>query len=539
MAIKRRLKQKQPFLYIGIIMFILIMVPMIISLEKLLVESKQWSFIVQELLYTYVTQSLILIFSVVFLTFLLGVFSAVVVSKYQFKGKRLLEVFLYLPMAVPPYVLSYIYVDSLSFQGRLYRFFSFLGIDSQVNVFSMTFAVWMLSLTLFPYIYIPVKAYLRQRDTMYDDAAKLLHISWFKRLISIHIPMLMPTLISAGMFVLFEAMNDYGVSKYLNIKTLTLGMFDTWFQLNDMTAAFYLAFIYIGLVVLITVLYQLYNRQKQVTKVGHYKKQHPIKLTQWKLYVYSSILWLIVVFSLGFPIIELTLNVISSLANIRFIPFIEALLNTLLISLIASVMIMVLALFIGNFYRFSKKRWMKKLASVFVVGYALPGVMIALIYYVFFIQIDLFLAPVYQVLNQQGLVLSLSIWMLIAAFVFRFFAIGYRQIVSSYASVGMKQTLASYTLHMSKFKTLYFIDVPMIKNGLIAGFIISFIDISKELPMTLLLRPYNMQTLSTLTFTYMNNEDITRASLPSLAMIFIASGLILMLTKKRKDDYVS
>lgn len=539
MAIKRRLKQKQPFLYIGITMFILIMVPMIVSLEKLLVESKQWSFIVQELLYTYVTQSIILIFSVVFLTFLLGIFSAVVVSKYQFKGKRLLEVFLYLPMAVPPYVLSYIYVDSLSFQGRLYRLFAFLGIDSQVNVFSMTFAVWMLSLTLFPYIYIPVKAYLRQRDTMYDDAAKLLHISWFKRLISIHIPMLMPTLISAGMFVLFEAMNDYGVSKYLNIKTLTLGMFDTWFQLNDMTAAFYLAFIYIGLVVLITVLYQLYNRQKQVTKVGHYKKQHPIKLTQWKLYVYSSILWLIVVFSLGFPIIELILNVISSLANIRFIPFIEALLNTLLISLIASVMIMVLALFIGNFYRFSKKRWMKKLASVFVIGYALPGVMIALIYYVFFIQIDIFLAPVYQVLNQQGLVLSLSIWMLIAAFVFRFFAIGYRQIVSSYASVGMKQTLASYTLHMSKFKTLYFIDVPMIKNGLIAGFIISFIDISKELPMTLLLRPYNMQTLSTLTFTYMNNEDITRASLPSLAMIFIAAGLILMLTKKRKDDYVS
>lgn len=177
--------------------------------------------------------------------------------------------------------------------------------------------------------------------------------------------------------------------------------------------------------------------------------------------------------------------------------------------------------------------------NLFVVGYALPGVMIAFIYYVFFIQLDSLFEPIYDVFRVEGLVLSLSIWMLIATLVFRFFAIGYRQVIASYTSVGMTQTLTSYTLHMSKLKTLWFVDVPMIKKGLIAGFIISFIDISKELPMTLLLRPFNMQTLSTLTFTYINNEDIQGASLPSLALILISMVFIYMLSGKNRQTYVS
>jgi len=539
MGIKRRLKQRQPFFYVGIAMLFFIVVPIIFSLRKLLETSKQWLFIVENLLYTYVTQSVILVLSVVFLSVVIGICSAVIVTKYEFKGRKLLEVLLYLPMAVPPYVLSYIYVDTLSFQGRIYRLFQAIGIQLHMNVFSLSMAILVLSLSLYPYIYIPMKAYFRQQDDMYDDAAKLLHMSWVKRMIKIHIPMLMPTLISASMFVLFEAMNDYGVSKYLNIKTLTVGMFDTWFQFNDITAAFYLAFIYIGFIILITLLYQLYHRHKHVAKAGHYQKKHPSKLTGSKSYVYIGLLWTLIVVSLGIPLFELILNVFSALSTTSFLPFIEALFNTLVISLLASGIIMMIALLMGNFYRFVKHKWLKKLSNIVVIGYALPGVMIALIYYVFFIELDMFFSPIYNVFNRSGLVLSLSIWMLIAAFVFRFFAIGYRQVIASYASIGMKQTLAAYTLHTSKFKTLFLIDVPMIKKGFIAGFIISFVDIVKELPMTLLLRPFNMQTLSTLTYTYMNNEDIIGASLPSLAIVIVSMALILILTRKRKEHYVS
>lgn len=520
-------------------MLFLIVVPILFSLQKLLETSKQWLFIVENVLYTYVTQSVILVFSVVFLSVVIGISASVIVTKYSFKGKKLLEVLLYLPMAVPPYVLSYIYVDTLSFQGRFYRIFQTIGIQLQINVFSLFMAIWVLSLSLYPYIYIPMKAYFRQQDDMFDDAAKLLRMSWFKRAIKIHIPMLMPTLISASMFVLFEAMNDYGVSKYLNIKTLTVGMFDTWFQLNDMTAAFYLAFIYIGFIIVITLVYQVYNRHKHVSKAGHYQKKHPTKLTGWKVFVYVGLLWTLLVLSLGIPLFELILNVFSALSTTSFMPFIEAFLNSLMISLIASGIIMVLALLMGNFYRFVKPKGLKKISNIVVIGYALPGVMIALIYYVFFIELDRIFSPVYNIFNRRGLVLSLSIWMLIAALVFRFFAIGYRQVIASYASIGMKQTLAAYTLHTSKFKTLFFIDVPMIKKGFIAGFIISFVDIVKELPMTLLLRPFNMQTLSTLTYTYMNNEDIIGASLPSLAIVLLSMALILILTRKRKEHYVS
>ncbi|MGA0351855.1 MAG: ABC transporter permease [Acholeplasmataceae bacterium] len=515
-------------------MFLVIFIPTVLSLSKILESSDKWAFIVEQLLEAYITQTFILVCSVIVLTLALGVFSAYIISTYTFKGRKLLEIFLYLPMAVPPYVLSYIYVDSISFQGRLYRLFSILGIKFELNVFNMGMAIIVLSLSLFPYVYIPLKSYLKHRNLMYEDVAKLLHKSRLKTLIHVKIPMMLPTLLTAGMFVLFETLNDYGVSKYLNLKTLTVGMFDAWFQLNDMTAAFYLAFIYIGLILVVMFIFQVFNQHKSTAEVGHYKKQTYKPLHQWRRYVYPASLWIIIIFSLLWPLVELILNVIQSMDYTNIRPFLDALGSTLIIAFTASTLIIFISLFVGNFYRFAKRKWMKKMSNLFVVGYALPGVIIAFIYYVFFIQLDSLFGPIYDLFRVEGLVLSLSIWMLIAALVFRFFAIGYRQVIASYTSVGMTQTLTSYTLHMSKLKTLWFVDVPMIKKGLIAGFLISFIDISKELPMTLLLRPFNMQTLSTLTFTHINNEDIQGASLPSLALILISMVFIYMLSGKNR-----
>ena len=535
----RRLRRKQPFLFSGIIMAMLIIIPLLFSLNKILETSDKWPFIVEQLLMTYVSQTLILVVGVITLSSLIGGLSAFVIATYQFKGRRLLEILFYLPMAVPPYALSYIYVDSLSYQGRLYRMLSMIGIDSNINVFSMGMAIMVLSLTLSPYIYIPLLAYLKNKDVMYEDAAKLLHKSWFHRMRLIHVPMMLPTLLSAGMFVLFESLNDYGVSKYLNIKTLSVGMFDAWFQLNDMTAAFYVAFIYIGVIIGVSIMYQLMKKNKNTSTLTNAKKSRYQQLQGWQRYVFPTSLWIIITWSLFWPMTELVLNIITSWSNINVRAFFHALWNTLMIASIASGIIIVTALFVGNFYRFARNQWVKKVSSIFVIGYALPGVMIALIYYVFFIQVDQFLLPLYGIIHTRDLVLSLSIWMLISAFVFRFFAIGFRQVIVSYETIGQKHTLASYTLHMSKLKTLWFVDIPLIKKGLIAGFIISFVDIAKELPMTLLLRPYNTQTLSTLTFTYVNNEDIAGASLPSLVMIVLSAILILILTSKRKDSHVS
>lgn len=539
MVIRKHVYLRQPFLVAGVIMLCLIILPTLFSLNKLFVTSDKWSFIVENLLVTYISQSFVLVICVVLLASVIGIFGAVIVTKYSFKGRRLIELLLYLPMAIPPYVLSYLYVDTLAYQGRLHRLFSLVGITLNIDVFSMLLAIIVLSLSLFPYVYIPMKSYFKNRNNTYDEVAKLLHVSTLKRMFSIHIPLLFPALFSGAMFVLFEAMNDYGVSKYLNIKTLTVGMFDTWFQLNDMTAAFYLAFIYIGFISVFTIMYQMFSKHQFVHDSNRLSQVRRVRLKGFKKYMYFSLLFLIILVSLFIPMIELFLNMLIAFEASLLMPFIQAFMNTLFIAFASSVLIMMSSVLVANFYRFASVKWMKKLSSVFVFGYALPGVMIALIYYVFFIELDTLLEPIYDVLGLNGLFLSLSSVMIVVAMTFRFFAIGYRQTIVSYESIGMTHTLSSYTLNTSKLKTLIFIDIPMIRKGLIAGFIISFIDIAKELPMTLLLRPFNVQTLSTLTFTYINNEDIAKASLPSFALVLMSMTCVYLLTRQRKGSHVS
>jgi iron(III) transport system permease protein len=339
------------------------------------------------------------------------------------------------------------------------------------------------------------------------------------------------------MFIIFETVNDYGVTKYLNIKTLSVGIFDAWFQLNDLTSALYLAITYIVVLLSFYFVYQLFIKDTKKDHIKTYEKPHLNSLNIRQTLLYTTPLWILVFFSLGLPIIELLFNIIESFDMNSIIPWLNALISTLIISLTASFIIIILSLLISNTKRFTTSHWIKKILNLPIFGYAFPGVMIALMYYMFFIHFDRFLKPIYSLFGSQRLVFSLSIWMLMSALVFRFFAIGFKQISNSYESIGMHHTLSAYTLRKGKWMTLLKIDIPMIKKGLIAGFILSFIDIIKELPMTLLLRPFNVQTLSTLIYTYISNEEISKASFASLTLIMISVIFILVFKSLgRKKD---
>lgn len=511
--------------------------PVIVAVTQLFNDAPKWDFIVSNVLITYLSNTLILVISVGFLSLGIGMFAAYIIATKTFKGRKILALLLYLPIAMPAYVLSYIYVDAFSYSGRIHRLLTSLGVTLNLDLFSITTAIWVLSLSLFPYAYIPLKAYFQQRNQHHDDVARMLRIPLWKRIFSVHLPLMLPTLMTSLMFIIFETVNDYGVTKYLNIKTLSVGIFDAWFQLNDLTSALYLAMIYIGVLLSFYILYQVLIKDTKKDSIRIYEKPHLMSLNKKQVVFYTGPLWIIVFLSLGLPLMELVLNTIVSFKIQSIMPWFNALLSTLVTAFIASFMIIVIGVLISNTKRFTKLSWIKKGLNIPIFGYAFPGVMIALMYYMFFIQFDRFLRPIYALFGNQRLVLSLSIWMLISALVFRFFAIGYKQISNSYESIGMHHTLSSYTLKKGKWTTLLKIDIPMIRKGLIAGFILSFIDIIKELPMTLLLRPFNIQTLSTLIYTYINNEDISKASFASLTLILISGAFIIVFKSLgRKKD---
>lgn len=539
MDIKTTIKNQKPFYKSSVIITFVLMMPFVFAITMFFGDAPKWSFIVSNLLTTYVTNTMTLVLSVSVFSMMIGLYAAYMIETMSFKGKRILSLLLYLPLAIPAYVLSYIYVDTLSYSGRLYQILSSLGLDFSGIVFSMPMAIFILSLSLFPYAYLSFKVYFKTRNTHHFDVARLLRIPFLKRLTRIHIPFMLPTFMSALLFITFETINDYGVTKYLNIKTLTVGMFDSWFQMNDLTSSFYLALIYVVVLLFVSTIYLFIFKRSIIDSSKSNVTSYLKKLTLKETMLYTTPLWFICLFSLFIPMIELILNSLQSVNVASVLSAGQALIQTLMMTFISSTAIILFALIIKNIQRLMHHKKGMTLFKLPLVGYAFPGVMVALIYYYFYIRLDQLLDPLYQILFQRGLIISLSSLVLIIAYVFKYFAVGYKQISTTYDIIGTHHTLAAYTLKKSKLKTLVFIDIPMIKKGLFAGFILSFIDIIKELPMTLLLRPFNVQTLSTLIFTSINNEDISKASFASVLLIILSSVLIILLQSFGRKNNVS
>ncbi len=539
MDIKTTIKNQKPFFKSSVIITFVLMMPFVFAITMFFGDAPKWSFIISNLLTTYVTNTMTLVLSVSVFSMMIGFYAAYIIETMSFKGKRILSLLLYLPLAIPAYVLSYIYVDTLSYSGRLYQILSSLGLDFSGIVFSMPMAIFILSLSLFPYAYLSFKVYFKTRNTHHFDVARLLRIPFLKRLTRIHIPLMLPTFMSALLFITFETINDYGVTKYLNIKTLTVGMFDSWFQMNDLTSSFYLALIYVVVLLFVSTIYVFIFKQSIIDSSKSNVTSYLRKLTLKETMLYTTPLWFICLFSLFIPMIELILNSVQSVNIASVLSSVQALIQTLMMTFISSAAIILFALIIKNIQRLMHHKKGMSIFKLPLVGYAFPGVMVALIYYYFYIRLDQLLNPLYQILFQRGLIISLSSVVLIIAYVFKYFAVGYKQISTTYDIIGTQHTLAAYTLKKSKLKTLVFIDLPMIKKGLFAGFILSFIDIIKELPMTLLLRPFNVQTLSTLIFTSINNEDISKASFASVLLIILTSVLIILLQSFGRKNNVS
>jgi len=537
--IKTTIKNQKPFFKSSVIITFVLMMPFVFAITMFFGDAPKWSFIISNLLTTYVTNTMTLVLSVSVFSMMIGFYAAYIIETMSFKGKRILSLLLYLPLAIPAYVLSYIYVDTLSYSGRLYQILSSLGLDFSGIVFSMPMAIFILSLSLFPYAYLSFKVYFKTRNTHHFDVARLLRIPFLKRLTRIHIPLMLPTFMSALLFITFETINDYGVTKYLNIKTLTVGMFDSWFQMNDLTSSFYLALIYVVVLLFVSTIYVFIFKQSIIDSSKSNVTSYLRKLTLKETMLYTTPLWFICLFSLFIPMIELILNSVQSVNIASVLSSVQALIQTLMMTFISSAAIILFALIIKNIQRLMHHKKGMSIFKLPLVGYAFPGVMVALIYYYFYIRLDQLLNPLYQILFQRGLIISLSSVVLIIAYVFKYFAVGYKQISTTYDIIGTQHTLAAYTLKKSKLKTLVFIDLPMIKKGLFAGFILSFIDIIKELPMTLLLRPFNVQTLSTLIFTSINNEDISKASFASVLLIILTSMLIILLQCFGRKNNVS
>ncbi|MEY3432008.1 MAG: hypothetical protein RIS53_906 [Bacillota bacterium] len=459
-------------------------------------------------------QSLILVIGTLFLSSLIGVSLAYWMSFYRIPLARFWDIILVMPLAIPTYLLGYIYVDL--FTGAWYQ--PYLVIT---NLFG---AIVLFSLTLYPYIYLAIRSFLsKQPQTMFASAQSLgaNSMTMFWKVI---FPLLRPALIGAMVLVTMEVLNDYGLVQYFGLRVYATTIFQAWFNGNDLNTAVRFSIQLIAFIILIlwieASLRKSFKYSYSTTQIKPLMKKVLPRSTAWLFYMVAS---LTLILALVIPIFQLLWWLPNVPSQIYARDFWDGLFSTVIMAFYPTIIIIVLALMIINFQRIMPKPWKKWIQRILTLGYALPGAVIAVGMILMWVPIDRMIADFF---NTNAMIVTGSLLLLTMALVLRFFAVGSNIIEGTYHKIGMKYTLASHTLKKGYLQTLVAVDLPLISHGVIAASLIVMVDLFKELPLTLILRPFNFQTLATYLYQYAGDEQVNLASPMALMLITLTAAAV-------------
>lgn len=535
--LKRFNKNIDLWFILSSILVLLILLPNINILVNLFQKATDnWMHIKQYLLKDYLVNTAIIVFFTGIASLLIGLSSAWLVTAYEFPYRNFFSWGLMLPLAIPAYIGAYTYNGLLNYTGVLQTFMR-NTLNIEYNLFSIMNiwgSIFIFTLFLYPYVFIITKSYLSKLSGSIVENAKLLGKNGYEIFFQIILPMSRVALVGGVSLVILEVLNDYGVVKYYGIPTFSTAIFKTWFGMGDTVSAIRLSAILMMFVFIILFLEKVLRGNKKYSstnsKISPLKRQ---KLTGQKKYV--AVGFLTTIFSLGFiiPIIQLIYWAALTYKEILDLEFIMMTLSSLFVGIVASVSIVIIALIIGNFTRLNRSKMTKVYSRITTLGYSIPGAVIAIGVITLFILIDRNLRPLYNSteLISGNLFLSASLFMLIFAYIIRFLAIGYNSIESGFEKVGNKFTNASRILGHGTIDTFINVDIPMIKPAIFSGLLLVFIEVIKELPLTLILRPFNFNTLATKSFEYANDEMIHEASISALIIVLLSTIAIYSIKK--------
>ncbi len=499
--------------------------------------NENWEHIRQFVLLKYLQTSLILVLATAILTVMIGLSLAWLIAQYDFPLRNFLKWALILPLSIPPFIGAYTYHGIINYTGiiqkTLRNYFDITVNPDVFNMMNIPGAIFIYTLFLYPYVYTITRVFLTEQSASLIESARVLGKGPWQIFFKIVLPISRVAIIGGASLVVLEVLNDFGVVKYYGIQTFTTAIFQTWFGLGDIESSIKLAATLMGLVIFILIIEKLLRGNRQYSYST--TKVRPLPLVRLKgVKAALATTYGVVIFSFGFliPVVQLIDWLIITWGKIPLNDFLVTVKNSVMVAGISSTLIIIFALIVGNFSRLVHGKLANTLPKLTVLGYSIPGAVIAVAVVTTFVALDRFLQPVYEMFNvDSALVLSVSIVMLITAYVIRFFAIGYNSIESGYDKIGTNFRDASRTLGLGLTKTFFKIDVPMMKGAIFSGFILVFVDILKEIPLTLILRPFNFDTLSTKAFQYASDEKIMEASHASLFIVSISAIAIFVFHK--------
>lgn len=452
----------------------------------------------------------------------IGAAAALVISLTEFPGRRLLAVALALPFAIPAYVAAYAYGDLFGPFGAVA---SIIGAGALPEIRSLPGAAFVLMLTTYPYVYLAMNAALSSRSASLMEAARALGAS--PRRASLQVLLTASRAAFAGglALALMEIAADYGVADYFGVPTLSVGIFRTWYGLGDLQAATQIAAGLFLVALILTIMESASRKGRAAEDVRAHRSSKRLKLSPVHAAGAIALCTTPVLFGFVAPAgvlvakfdPDLTIGAGRDLASAGF--------NTASIAAAGASLAMALAVTLAYAARRARGRFAKMLMRVATLGYAVPGAVMA----IGVLALSSFLA------RATGVALAGGIGVLLYAYVARFLTAGYNSAAGGLAQISPQTDAAARCLGASPLRILCGIHWPMARLSILAGAAIVAIDIAKELPATLLLRPFNFETLSTRIYRLASDERLADAA--PAALILIALGLVPALTLSLIADH--
>ena len=485
-----------------------------------------WEHLVDTVLATYVINTLLLMGGVGGVAIVFGISSAWVISRYDFAGRAVFEWMLLLPAAIPAYIIAYCYTDFFEYAGPVQSALrATFGWQTPRDYYfpeirSLGGAVLVMASVLYPYIYMVTRIAFRLTPASLFEIALVHNKSQFWY---VGLPLARPAIVAGLALVMMEVVSDFGTVEYFTVQTITLGIFNVWLGMNNLVAAAQISLI--GFLFILGLLgLELYarSRQQYVSTSRTQNSLAPLPTTRFG--TISCWLLCLIPISFGFfiPLGVLLQFVSHSDFIAEFLAIQPVVANSVTVALAAAVFIMLVASLIVLTAAFRGGSKLRKLALISSTGYAFPGTILAIGILIYAGYIDDLLRFISGGVISSFLIAGLGLLML--AYLVRFQAVGYGAILSGVRRLPENLMSASRVLGHGYGASLRQIILPLLKSSFIAGLMLVFVDIMKELPMTLLLRPFDFETLATYTYQFAKDEMLEKAALPSLMIVI--TGLI-------------
>jgi iron(III) transport system permease protein len=497
-------------------------------------EENIWPHLISTSLPGYLKSTLILMLGVGVSVFLTGVSTAWLVTHYEFPLRREFEWLLLLPLAIPAYVIAYMYTDLLEFAGPVQQLLrSIFGWELArdywfPNIRSMGGGILLMGLVLYPYVYMLARAAFLEQSPNQLEASRLLGNSQFKSFLKVSLPIARPAIVVGVALALMETLNDFGTIDFFAIQTLTAGLYDVWLGMGNLGGAAQIATTMLTFVVLLLSLEYFGRRRQRFYQSGQrFKAKARMRLSghhAWWLTLFCAVPVIA-----GFVIpVGLLISLAIDYFDVSWTPeFRLYAFNSLLLSCSAALIAILIALLISYTRRLNRhSRTMLVVSRIASLGYAVPGAVLAVGVIVPFAAWDNWVDSLARQWFgfSTGLLLSGTIFAVVFAYVVRFLAVSIGSIESSLSKVSQSMDMAARTLGYPAHKVLTKFHLPLIKGGILTAGMVVFVDSMKELPATLILRPFNFETLATYVYQFASDEMIGESALG--ALFIVLAGLI-------------